>query len=177
MQLPGYRRASSGCSLPKAAPAETDRTPRTCLRSVPPFCSARSAEGELTRAKTHVRRLIDCRSNAEAIWAKLITSLEQVKAEALAEVRQMDTSVHFRWKLAAERDIVTTCQEAQAEDVILTMVALGYMASLDGRRFQTDTAWFMTAGRRFVTSPLVAAQEVSPAKRRLPASRNYFDQL
>ncbi|WP_291206856.1 hypothetical protein [Hyphomonas sp.] len=106
-------------------------------------------KGELTRAKTLVRQLIDSRSNAEAVWAKLIASLEQVRTEALAEVRQMETSVHFRWKLAAERDIVTTCQEAQAEDIILTMVALGYMSSLDDRRFETDTAWFMTAGRRF----------------------------
>jgi hypothetical protein len=96
-----------------------------------------------------VRRLLGSRSNGEAVWAKLIAALDQVKSEALAEVRQMETSVHFRWKLAAERDILTTCREAQAEDIILTMLALGYMVSADGCRFETDAAWFMSAGRRF----------------------------
>jgi hypothetical protein len=123
-------------------------------------------KGELTKFKLHVRKLIDARPNATAVWAKLTAAFEQLKAESFA--RAQETGVGFRWKRGGERDLYAACEAAGAEEVILTGVALAYMTALDDRRFMTGVALFCTAGRRLrLLSPEVFTSALNPSTGRV----------
>lgn len=106
------------------------------------------SHSEMKQGRLHIRKLIDSRANAGAIWEKLLESLEQVKREALTETTRKGAG--FRWMRDAERDILSVLGETQPEDVILSMCAIGYMRQVDGgRRFVNDEAVWISAGTRF----------------------------
>lgn len=106
---------------------------------------------ELRRHARHVRKLIDCRPNREDIWTSLLAAHDMLLSQANAEVSVAKASkgIVHRPAYEAAQAIVTVCSEAQAEDVVIILVTLGYLQEFDPKRFVSDDAFRMTMALRF----------------------------
>lgn len=138
---------------------------------------------ELRRYTRHVRGLINGRKNREAIWSSLLEALDVILREAASEVRRVSGSRGIARSSAYQVDhaIVTVCGEAQAEDVVVTLVSLGYLAAYNPKRFISDDAYHMAFALRFrrlaPSSFNRVFNPVTGAKGRVPQDFNPRSQL
>lgn len=104
-------------------------------------------KAELSHAKARVKRMIDSRADPALLHDKLATGLLSLITEARADGKSTMKIPGGRSRCQATRHVLAICAENEPEEVILTAVALAYMAGQD-KRFVDDSAFFTSTGRR-----------------------------
>jgi len=106
---------------------------------------------EMVRYRRHVRGLIDGHPKKESLWTALLEALDVMIRDAAAEVHRVSSvrGIARRSPYEVAHAITTVASEAAPEDMILTVVALGYLAAFDSHRFVDDNAYFTTIALRF----------------------------
>lgn len=134
----GYSHRCSRCTLKIRRWGHVDATPLGAF--------------EMRKVIRHVRGLIDAKPNREELWKALIAAHDAVMREAATEARMLSEGraiTTAKTRLNACKAIVETGREAQAEDIVLNAVAIGYLASAIPKRFYNADCYFMAMAVRF----------------------------
>lgn len=109
--------------------------------------------GEITETKKFIRRWIRSRANGDRIWQGILADWQKCRDDALAEMRAVNQPgrVGRSWLMSAWRDIINVGSSADAEKIILTVMAVVWLREYQPRRFVDDTALLYQISRRFRT--------------------------
>jgi len=99
----------------------------------------------------HCRKLLDRAANPAAAWESLRRLLGALQLNAATTIRDRKSGALISDSPAVTAQIILAVLNGATDrdEVILHMVALGYIASEKRQRFASDDSFFATAARRF----------------------------
>lgn len=105
---------------------------------------------DLKPFKRHIRAWIAKRKNADAIWTGMRKAWQQCLDTAEAAMREIEAQQRcISWERRTWLDIMHVGNDADRDEIILTIAAMGYLSACEPRTFLSDRAFRFQTARRF----------------------------